>query len=83
MVMTGMEQYNICRIKPVEAVDLRLQKLHILTAETTMIKRPDPTFTLTRTDKIKLIPGWCGEDGDCLVRGLKESTGFIGDGVLP
>ena len=57
MVMTGMEQYNICRIKPVEAVDLRLQKLHILTAETTMIKRPDPTFTLTRTDKIKLIPG--------------------------
>ena len=57
MVVAGMEQYDICRIKPVEAVDLRRQKLYILAAETAMIKRSDPAFALTGTDKIKLIPG--------------------------
>ena len=33
-------------------------------------------------DKVHPNKAGAGEDGDCLVRGLKESTGFIGDGVL-
>ena len=52
MVVASMQQHDVGRVKAVDAVDVGIEKLHVLTREAAVGNGAQPTAALAGTDKL-------------------------------